>query len=225
MSEPRVGKEELEEAAGGAHQPFDPIEQLDSPTAGGKVIRGSFFRIGGYGAGVLLGVLSASLMIRHLGVVDWGRYVTVTSLVAIVAGLSEAGLSSIGAREYVTREGPDRERLMRNLLGLRLVVTTVGVLVALVFAAIAGYTSEQVLGTLLAGIALLFAVQQQMYMIPLGSALKIGWVSGLDPAARRSPCLPWRPSWPVARGCCRSSRCRFPSASSCSSSRSSSSVA
>jgi O-antigen/teichoic acid export membrane protein len=180
MTEPGVGEGDLQEAALGAHQPFDPIEQLDAPTAGGKVIRGSFFRIGGYGGGVLLGVLSASLMIRHLGVVDWGRYVTVTSLVAIVAGLSEAGLSSIGAREYVTREGADRERLMRNLLGLRLVVTTVGVLAALVFAAIAGYTSVQVLGTLLAGIALLFAVEQQMYMIPLGSALKIGWVSGLD---------------------------------------------
>jgi O-antigen/teichoic acid export membrane protein len=163
-----------------ASQAFDPIEMLDAPTAGGKVIRGSFFRIGGYVVGVLLGVLSASLMIRHLGVVDWGRYVTVTSLVAIVGGLSEAGLSSIGAREYVTREGAERDRLMRNLLGLRLVLTALGVVGALIFALVAGYSSVQTVGTLLAGFALLLSVAQQMYMVPLGTALKIGWVSGLD---------------------------------------------
>jgi len=161
-------------------QAFDPIEQLDAPTAGGKVIRGSVFRLGGYTVGVLLGVLAASLMIRHLGVVDWGRYVTVTSLLAIVGGLSEAGLSSIGAREYVTRDGAERERLMRNLLGLRLVITALGVVAAFVFALIAGYTSMQVTGVALAGIALILSVAQQMYMVPLGAALKIGWVSGID---------------------------------------------
>ncbi len=159
---------------------LDPVEILDAPTAGGRVIRGSIPRIGGYLAGVLLGVLSAALMIRHLGVADWGRYVTVTSLVAIVGGLSEAGLSAIGAREYVTREGAERDRLMRNLLGLRLAITALGVVGAIVFALAAGYTGLLVVGTLLAGLALLLNVAQQMYMIPLGTALKIAWVSGLD---------------------------------------------
>jgi hypothetical protein len=54
-------------------QPFDPVEMLDAPTAGGKVIRGSVYRIGGYAVGVLLGVLSADLMFRHHGVDDRGR--------------------------------------------------------------------------------------------------------------------------------------------------------
>jgi O-antigen/teichoic acid export membrane protein len=172
--------EDLEATATTGAPFLDAVAVLDSPTAGGKVIRGSVFRIGGYVAGVLLGVLAASLMIRHLGVVDWGQYVTVFSLVAIVSGLSDAGLTAIGAREYVTREGEERDRLMRNLLGLRLAITAVGIAAAVVFAVVAGYGSVLVVGTVVAGLALLASVAQQMYMVPLGSALKIGWVSGLD---------------------------------------------
>ncbi len=163
-----------------APKALDPVAILDAPTAGGRVIRGSVPRIGGYLVGVLLGVLAAALMTRHLGVVGWGRYVTVTSLVAIVGGLSEAGLSAIGAREYATREGDERDRLMRNLLGLRLVITVVGVVGAVVFAVAAGYDSVLVAGTLLAGLALLLMVAQQMYMVPLGTTLRIGLVSALD---------------------------------------------
>src|SRR5436309_609995 len=69
---------------------------LDTPTAGRKVIHGGVFRTFGYGAGLVFGLVSASLLTRHLGVVDWGHYVTVTSLLAIVGGLSDAGMSSIG---------------------------------------------------------------------------------------------------------------------------------
>jgi O-antigen/teichoic acid export membrane protein len=160
--------------------PLDPVQMLDEPTAGGKVIRGSVPRIGGYFVGVALGVFAASLMIRHLGVDDWGRYVTVTSLVAIVSGLSEAGLSAIGIREYATREGSERDGLMRNLLGLRLAITAAGITGAVIFALAAGYAGELVLGTLLAGFALLLSVSQQMYMIPLGTGLRITLVSALD---------------------------------------------
>jgi O-antigen/teichoic acid export membrane protein len=168
---------------------LDPVEILDAPTAGGKVIRGSVPRIGGYVVGVLLGVVSASLMIRHLGVENWGRYVTVTSLVAIVGGLSEAGLSAIGAREYATRSGSERDGLMRNLLGLRLAITAAGVAAAVVFAVVAGYEGLLIAGTVLAGLALLLNVAQQMYMIPLGTALKIAWVSALDLARQLASVL------------------------------------
>jgi O-antigen/teichoic acid export membrane protein len=168
---------------------LDAVEILDAPTAGGKVIRGSVPRIAGYLAGVLLAVLAATLMTRHLGVVGWGQYITVTSLVTIVSGLSEAGLSAIGTREYATREGDERARLMRNLLGLRLAITVVGVAGALVFAIAAGYDSVLVVGTLLAGLALPLMVAQQMYMIPLGTALRIGLVSAVDLARQLATTL------------------------------------
>ena len=115
----------------------DPTDVLDTPAAGGHVIRGSVLRTGSYVAGMALGVLSAALMIRHLGVEDFGKYVVVTSLIGVVAGISEAGMSNIAVREYSTRSGLDRDRLMANLLGLRVAVTMVGMLGAALFAVLA----------------------------------------------------------------------------------------
>ena len=41
------------------------------------------------------------LLLRHLGVAQFGRYATVIALAAIVAGLADAGLTVAGQREYV----------------------------------------------------------------------------------------------------------------------------
>jgi O-antigen/teichoic acid export membrane protein len=167
-------------AAGSDSAAADPVDVLDSSSAGGRVIRGSVFRGLSYAAGVLLSVLSAALMIRHLGVTDWGRYVTVSSLIAVVTGLSEAGTSNIGIREYATLERDVRNRLLRNLLGIRLVLTLLGSAVAVLFAGVAGYPSVVVLGVLVAGAGLLLLVAQQVAAIPLTGTLRFGWASVLD---------------------------------------------
>jgi O-antigen/teichoic acid export membrane protein len=153
---------------------------LDTPSAGERVIRGSAFRTVGYAGGLLLGLLSAALLTRHLGVVDWGRYVTVTSLLAIVAGLSEAGMSSIGVREYSVLTGDERDRLMKNLLGIRLAITVLGVAIAVIFAFAAQYESVLVIGIVLGGLGLPLTIAQQTYSVPLSSSLRLGWVSALD---------------------------------------------
>jgi O-antigen/teichoic acid export membrane protein len=153
---------------------------LDEPTAGGKVIRGTMLRVTSYGAGVLLGVLSAALLTRHLGAADFGRYITVVSLIAVAAGLSDAGLLNVGVREYSIRDRGERERLLRNLFGIRLVVTAVGTLLAVVFAAAADYGAEMVVGTAVAGVALLVTTFQQALAVPLSSELRLGWVSVLE---------------------------------------------
>jgi O-antigen/teichoic acid export membrane protein len=158
----------------------DPVDVLDSSSAGSRVIRGSLFRGLSYVAGVLLSVLAASLMIRHLGVTDWGRYVTVSSLVAVVTGLGEAGTSNIGIREFATLERGARHRLLQNLLGIRLMLTLAGVGIATLFAEAIGYPSVVVLGTLVAGVGLLLTVAQQVASIPLTGTLQFGWVSILD---------------------------------------------
>lgn len=157
-----------------------PTHVLDLPTAGGRVIRGSVFRVGAYLAGVLLGVLGAALMTRHLGVSDFGRYITVFSVISITAGLSDAGLLNIGVREYSLREGAGRERLVRNLLGIRLVVTGIGTALAVGFSAVAGYTSQMVFGTFLLGLALVVTTIQQTLGVPLSSELRLGWLSVVD---------------------------------------------
>ena len=158
----------------------DPLHALDSPTAGARVIRGGMLRVGTYAVGVALGVLSAAVMTRHLGVEDFGRYVIVTSLIAIVAGLGEAGVPNIAAREFATRERDERDRLMANVLGIRLAVAVLGVAVATLFGLGAGYDSTMVAGTVLAGIGLVLATVQQTYSIPIGVSLRFGWLGTLD---------------------------------------------
>jgi O-antigen/teichoic acid export membrane protein len=158
----------------------DPLSILDSPTAGGRVIRGGVLRISTYLVGVVLGIGSAALMTRHLGVEDFGRYVIVSSLISMVAGLSDAGVSNIAAREFATRGRDERNRLIANVIGIRLTVAFVGVGAATAFALTAGYDRTMVLGTVLAGIGLLLGTVQQTYAIPIGVALRFGWLSTLD---------------------------------------------
>jgi O-antigen/teichoic acid export membrane protein len=153
---------------------------LDLPSAGGRVIRGSVLRVAAYLGGVLLGIVGAALMTRHLGAADFGRYITVVSVIAVAAGLSEAGLLNIGIREYSVREGERRERLLRNLLGIRLVVTGIGSALAIAFSAVAGYTSQMIIGTFLVGVALVATTLQQTLGIPLSSELRLGWLSVVE---------------------------------------------
>jgi len=155
-------------------------EILDTPQAGPMVIRGSVLRVLGYGAGMLLSVGSAAVLLRYLSVADFGRYTAVLSLVTIVAGLTDAGMTTIGVREYTVREGEDRTRLMRNLLGMRLVLTLAGVGIAVGFGMIAGYTEAMVLGIALAGAALVLQVVQGTIGVPLQARLQLGLVTGLD---------------------------------------------
>jgi O-antigen/teichoic acid export membrane protein len=163
-----------------ASDPASPTGVLDLPTAGGKVIRGSALRGAAYAATVALGIISASLLTRHLGVVDFGRYVTVISIVTVAIGMSDVGLSNIGVREYSIREGADRDFTMKNLLGLRIALTGVALLIAVAFAAAAGYPGVMVVGTIVAAVGFVLTTVQHSLAVPLSAGLRLGWVAGLD---------------------------------------------
>ena len=153
---------------------------LDTSEAGPAAIRGGVLRIASYGAGALLGVLSSALLFRHLGVDSTGRYVTVISLIAIVAGISDLGLTAVGLRELSVRAGPERGRIASNLLGLRLSVTAVGIVAVIAFAELAGYPSVMVLGLALGGVGLVLQSAQGTLTVSLMSRLRLGWVSSLE---------------------------------------------
>jgi O-antigen/teichoic acid export membrane protein len=153
---------------------------LDTRKAGPRVIRGSMLRVGGYVFGVLFGVASSALMFRHLGVVDTGRYVTVLALIAIVGGVSDVGLTGVGVREYTVRSGADRDHFLRNLIGMRLVFTAIGGLLAVCFGLVSGYTDEMVLGTALAAAGYLIFIYGQALSTPLLARLQLGWVTTLQ---------------------------------------------
>ena len=153
---------------------------LDTPEAGPAAIRGGGLRIVSYGFGVLLSVASAAALFRHLGVDDAGRYVTVLALVTVAGGITDAGLAAIGMREVSVRDPAARAGFVRNLLGMRIALTLVGIAGATAFAAIAGYTSAMLVGTVLAGIGYVLQGMQSVLAVPLMAELRLGWVALLD---------------------------------------------
>lgn len=153
---------------------------LDSSAAGPQAARGGALRAAGYALGTLLAVASAPLMIRHLGVEDYGRYVTITSIVAIVAGLTEGGMATIALREYAARSGEDRRVVMRDLIGIRIVLTVLGVLAGVAFTLAAGYDSVLVMGAAAAGFALLLQSLQLLLSASLQGELRFGWITVLE---------------------------------------------
>jgi O-antigen/teichoic acid export membrane protein len=126
----------------------------DVVSEGAAAARGGALRAGGFLAGQLLTVGAVALLFRHLGVDDTGRYVTVLSLVAIVQGLTDLGLTTLGVRELATTPQDGRRALLADLLGLRLAATVAGVALVVAFAAAVGFGWTVVAGTALAGLGL-----------------------------------------------------------------------
>ena len=153
---------------------------LDSSGAGRLMLRGGALRSLGYVLGVLLALISAPLLIRHLGVADFGRWVTITSLVFIVSGLTELGMTAVGLREYSVRDEAGRRALIRELLTVRLVAAIGGAVAAVLFAAIAGYGETLVLGTAIMSFGLILNAAQTTIATPLNAALRLGWVTAID---------------------------------------------
>jgi O-antigen/teichoic acid export membrane protein len=153
---------------------------LDSSTAAGRAIRGAALRTAGHVLGVILSLVAVPFMIRHLGVVDYGYYITVSSIIVLIQGFTEAGLTNLGVREFAVLGGERRDALLRNLLGLRIALTAVGVVAFTAIAAVTGAKSIIVIGTVISGIGLLFAVTQQSHAVALTGTLRLGWVTVMD---------------------------------------------
>lgn len=158
----------------------EPIDILDTAHAGPTIIRGGILRFLGYGAGVALALVGAVLLIRHLGPADFGRYSAVVSLTTLVAGVTEAGMTNIGVREYSILAGGTRAARIRQLLGMRLFLVIGGGIVAALAAWAAGFDATMLVGTALTAAGVIVATTQTTYSIPLQAQLKLGWVTLLD---------------------------------------------
>jgi len=148
---------------------------LAGPDVASRVVRGGVARTVGFVVVNLLGVAGSVVLLRYLGVAEYGRYGTVLALVAIVTGLSDAGLTITGARELsLLPRGAQRRRLLGAILGGRLLLSTLAVLGAVAFAAIAGYDHVLVLGTVLAGMGAILVGAQAAMTTPLVVELRNG---------------------------------------------------
>jgi O-antigen/teichoic acid export membrane protein len=153
---------------------------LDTPEAGPAALRGSALRSGAYVGGILLSLVSAPLLIRHLQHVGYGRYIVVVSLVTIVGGLTEGGVNAVALRTYTNYSGAERTHMLANLLGVRILLSVVGVAAAVLFAALVGYPRDMVLGTFLVGIGMIAQVTQDLLDVSLQATLRFGWVTVVE---------------------------------------------
>lgn len=153
---------------------------LDSRRAGGMFLRGSGLRVIAYFGAVLASVGATPLVARDLHKVSYGRYITVISLLLIVAALTEGGLAGLGVREF--SQGGDRERreFMRSLLGLRIVLSVAGAGCAILFALIVGYPRVVVEGTMIGSVGLVLVNVQVTLTVPLTTSLRLPWLALLD---------------------------------------------
>lgn len=162
-------------------EPHDePQDILDSPHATQAVVRGGVWRISSYLAANALAVLSAAVVVRYLGVQNLARYTIVVSLMTVITGVFEAGLTNLGVRESTVRERADRQQFLRDLLGLRLTVAVAGVGVGVVVATAAGYPGVMVTGTVVAGLGVVAYTLQSHYATALQTELRLGWYSALE---------------------------------------------
>jgi O-antigen/teichoic acid export membrane protein len=160
--------------------PRPPVDVLDTAQAGGLVIKGAVLRVLGYAAGTIFAVGSAIVLTRHLGVTRFGQYTTIISVVTVTGALTDLGMTSLATREYAVREGLDREHLMRDVLGLRVLITTVSIVLAIGFAVAAGYDAARILGTAVAGIGLGLVSVQATVAVPLFTMLRLGQTTALE---------------------------------------------
>ncbi len=167
---------EADQAAGPVHD-----DVLRSAQTGPMVVRGGVVRGAGYLIGIAIQAAISVFLLRYLGVVEFGQFVTVVSLIAIVGSISDAGLGAIGARELTLRSDPkDRERLLGNLISARIILTPVGVAGATLFAIIAGYDHTLVLGTIIAGVGLVLVSIQMTMLLPIFVDLRIVKMTGFE---------------------------------------------
>lgn len=148
---------------------------VQTRAAGAAAVRGSVLSSGAYVMTFGLSLISAPLLIRHLGQGGFGRYSTVVALVTIVGGLTDAGLVNIALREWSTRTGEDRHVTMRLLLGIRLELGLAGVAAGVAFALVAGYDHAMVIGAIVAGFGMLLQILADVLTTSLQGELRFGW--------------------------------------------------
>ncbi len=160
--------------------PRPEVDVLDTAAAGGLVIKGAVLRVLGYVAGTIFAVGSAIVLTRHLGVTRFGQYTTIISVVTVTGALTDLGMTSLATREYAVRQGLDREHLMRDVLGLRILITSVSIVLATGFAVSAGYDGARIVGTAVAGIGLGLVSVQSTVAVPLFTMLRLGQTTALE---------------------------------------------
>ena len=148
---------------------------LLSADIGDRVILGGTQRGAALALSSVLGAAGAVIVLRHLGVSTVGRYGTVMSLIGMVYGLSDLGLTVTGVRELALCDTAEQQKtLLSHILGIRIVITALAVGIAIAFSASVGYPSAMVIGTAVAGAGVILQSAQAAIVLPLSVRMRNG---------------------------------------------------
>jgi O-antigen/teichoic acid export membrane protein len=155
-------------------------DPLAAGAAGETFLRGGALRAVAYVAGITTSIAVLPFVTRHLHSANYGHYVVVTSLLLIVAVLTEGGITNLGVREFATAPDTERREFMRTVIGMRIALSALGGVGAIAFALIAAYPTVVVEGTAIAALTLVLANLQVTLTIPLTATLRLHWLAALD---------------------------------------------
>lgn len=158
----------------------EAADVLRSKGAGKKVIHGSALRLGANLASLVFALATATLLLRHLGVEESGRYVTVMSLVGIALAIVDTGLNVSAAKDLTMCERDERRTLLANVVGQRLVVAALAWVGLVGFALLADYPREMVVGTALAGFGILLVAIGNAMLVPLTVELRNAGIATVE---------------------------------------------
>jgi O-antigen/teichoic acid export membrane protein len=164
--------------ASGASATRRGTDVLSDEFVGPRVVKGGAQRTIGFLISNLLTAAGAVVLLRYLGVVEFGRFGTVMALLALVQGVTDAGLGITASRELsVLSDEAERREMLGHILGIRIALTSLGIAFAVVFAVVAGYGDELVAGTAVAGIGVLVLSLQAAMLLPLIVGMENGRIA------------------------------------------------
>lgn len=147
---------------------------------GRTIVSGGIWRLLAFGFASLLGVVATAIVSRELGPADFAMFTTAISLIAIATTIPDIGLLALGLREFAALEGAERDRNQRALITLRLITATIGAVAIVLFALLAGYPDEIVIGLAVAGIGLLGLSMHISYAVPIQATYRLRTMAVLE---------------------------------------------
>lgn len=105
---------------------------------------------------VVLSLLAIRLMTGYLGQEGFGKYATILAFFSFFTAITDLGLGSVTARE-ISREHADEQKILGNVVALRLSASLVLLCVAPVLIFFFGYSIDVKMGIAIAALATVFA--------------------------------------------------------------------
>jgi len=153
-------------------EPVTP-DVLSGEDVAERVVGGGTIRLVGFVASNLVAVGSSIVLLRHLGVEDFGRYGTVMALMTIINGLTDGGMTVAGTRELALLPAGSRRRELTGVIfGIRLVLASFGVVAAVLFSLFAGYDRVMLAGVAVAGVGVVGLAAVSALTLPLNVELR-----------------------------------------------------